>query len=108
MPIELNPPRTALLVLDLQNDIIHENGKGTSTGVAAMVRESGLVIQVNALLAACRRAGLPVIHVMVQFRPGHPEIGRTTRLFGGIRKAGSLVEGHPRRRHSRGDPTAAR
>ena len=58
-----------------------------------MVKESGLLDRVGELLAACRRAGLPVIHVVVQFRPGHPEIGRTTRMFGGIRKAGSLIEG---------------
>ena len=93
MPVEINPGRTALLVMDLQNDIIHENGRGAGSGFAAMVKESGLLDRVGELLAACRRAGLSVIHVVVQFRPGHPEIGRTTRMFGGIRKAGSLLEG---------------
>jgi nicotinamidase-related amidase len=91
--IALDAQRTALLVMDLQNDIIHEDGKGAGAGFARMVKESGILDRTAALMYACRRAGLPVIHVVVQFREGYPEIGRTTRMFGGIRKAGSLKEG---------------
>lgn len=88
-----NRDRAALLVMDLQNDIIHENGKGSGAGFARMVQGSGLLDRTADLMATCRRAGVPVIHVVIQFRPGHPEIGRTNRMFGGIRKAESLIEG---------------
>lgn len=93
MAIAIDPRQTALLVMDLQNDIIHADGKGAGTGFARMVTESGLLDRTAALMRACRAAGVPVIHVVVQFRPGHPEIGRNTRMFNGVRKAGSLVEG---------------
>lgn len=93
MAVALDVQRTALLVMDLQNDIIHQEGKGAGAGFARMVRESGILDRTAALMDACRKAGVPVIHVVVQFREGYPEIGRTTRMFGGIRKAGSLREG---------------
>lgn len=93
MPPTFNRNRAALLVMDLQNDIIHEDGKGSGAGFARMVQESGLLDRTAELMTISRQAGLPVIHVVIAFRPGHPEIGRTNRMFAGIRKGDSLVEG---------------
>lgn len=67
----MNPlPNTALLVLDMQGPF-----------VAGLPDASPVLQAIARALAAARAQALPVIHVVVSFRPGMPEIGSTNQIF---------------------------
>lgn len=61
---------TALLMMDLQRSMV------------GRVQDDGYLPRVQEAAAAARAAGLPVIHVVVGFRAGHPEIDRYNPTFG--------------------------
>lgn len=62
---------TALLLLDLQNEMVDPAGKVGGGGLAAVVAEKGVLANAARALAAARRAGLPIVHVRLAFQPGH-------------------------------------
>lgn len=61
--VTVDPARTAVLILDLQNEVIHEKGAFGGTGAAAHAVEQDVVANAARLAAAARAAGSPVIHV---------------------------------------------
>ncbi len=81
--LSLDPRTTALLLMDFQ------------TGIVESVADDrdGLLVRNASLLETARRAGLKIIHVMVAFRPGHPEASARNKSFGAIRESGRFVEG---------------
>ncbi len=91
--MDIEKARTALLLMDFQNDIVDPKGKFGSQGMAAEVQEKGAIENTARALKATRRAGLRVVHVAVAFRPGHPDVNQHSPLMGGIGKAEALVEG---------------
>jgi len=93
MALEIDRGQTALLVMDLENDLVHEDGAFKDFGFAKMVNDNDVLGKVNTLLAAARRAPVKVIHVSVKFRPGHPEASRSAGLFQAVVSANALVEG---------------
>lgn len=91
MPIDRHT--TALLAMDFQNDIIHPSTR-SGQNMREQMEETRALENTARAIAAARGKGLPVIHVAVAFRPGHPEIAdRGPRLFTGIKKANILVAG---------------
>jgi nicotinamidase-related amidase len=63
-----NSAKTALLVMDLQNDVVNPDSKiAQKLGFAKAVEESGVLNNIKRLLEAFRAAKLPVIHVVVDF-----------------------------------------
>ena len=93
MALELDKGQTALLVMDLENDVVHEEGAFKDFGFAQMVKDNDVLGKTNTLLAASRRARVKVIYVSVKFRPGHPEASRSAGLFQAVVSANALVEG---------------
>src|SRR6266481_2630372 len=64
--LELPVARAALLVVELQNDIVHESNigkKGFRGVLAAQVQKRGVLPKVRALLDAAHAAGVPVGYV---------------------------------------------
>ncbi len=61
--------KVALLVLDMQHDVVGEGGKGEPLGFPKACRESGIIPRIQALLKAFREKKLPVVHVVVEFNP---------------------------------------
>lgn len=61
--VNVDPARTAVLILDLQNEVIHEKGAFGGTGAAAHAVEQNVVANAARLAAAARAAGATVIHV---------------------------------------------
>ncbi|MBS1907011.1 MAG: cysteine hydrolase [Actinobacteria bacterium] len=63
---------TAVLVVDMQNDTVHEAGAYASTGAAEHARSQDVVTHVGDLLRAARAAGSPVFYsrILVYPRPG--------------------------------------
>ena len=81
----INRVQTAVLIMDYQNDIV-SNVEASSPG---------LLDRAASVLSAARRAGVPVIYVVVRFRPGHPEVSVRNKIFSGMKAAGRLAEGSP-------------
>jgi gluconolactonase len=54
--LKLNPKRTALLIQDLQNDMIIEKGAFADSGAPGHAKEQNVVANVQKLAAAFRRA----------------------------------------------------
>ncbi|MFQ5917028.1 MAG: cysteine hydrolase family protein [Candidatus Binatia bacterium] len=92
MALTIDKGRTALLAMDFQNDIVDEEGAFKDFGFAQMVKQTEVLGKTGRLLEAARRAGLKVIYVVVQFRPGHPEVPRTGQLFQALVEHNALVE----------------
>ncbi len=64
--VNVDPAETAVLILDLQNEVIHEKGAFGGTGAAAHAVEQDVVANAARLASAARSAGSPVIHVHQQ------------------------------------------
>jgi nicotinamidase-related amidase len=91
--ISIDPARTALLVMDFQNDMVDPEGKFGSQGWAAEVERKHALENTAEALAAARRERVTVVHVGLAWRPGHPEINPTASLFAGAVPVAGLVEG---------------
>ena len=59
---------TALLLMDLQNDIVSPEGKLGRHGLAAQAEKRGVLRNAKTVLAAFRAHKLPIAHVRLAFR----------------------------------------
>lgn len=94
MAIELDPTTSALIVLDMQNDVVHPDGVwGGPSGAAAHCIAQNAVANIQALIAACRAAGVQVIHVHHRpsvFGPDDRDSKQNANLFRDTRASGGL------------------
>src|SRR5919201_1703393 len=91
--LKLDPKRTALLIQDLQNDVIIEKGAFAETGSPQHAKEQKVVANVKNLAAAFRKAGAPVIHVWYLVEKGAPGLKLNAPLFNGVKDSKALVRG---------------
>ena len=91
--IEIDPKRTALIVQDLQNDVIIEDGAFAESGSPEHAKEQNVVENVKNLADAFRRAGAAVIHVHYLVDDGAPGLKLNAPLFQGVKDTGALVRG---------------
>ena len=91
--MKLDAGRCALIIQDLQNDVIIEGGAFADSGAPAHATEQGVVANVAGLADACRKAGAPVIHVHYIVEPGAPGLKQNAPLFEGVLGANALVRG---------------
>jgi gluconolactonase len=91
--LKLNPKRTALLIQDLQNDVMIEKGAFAETGSPQHAKEQNVVANVQKLAAAFRRAKAPVIHVWYIVEKGAPGLKLNAPLFNGVKDTKALVRG---------------
>jgi gluconolactonase len=91
--VSLDPARTALIIQDLQNDIIIEGGAFADSGAPAHAASQNVVENVKGLAAAARKAGMPVIHVHYIVEAGAPGLKLNAPLFQGVKEADALVRG---------------
>ncbi|MFF3950433.1 cysteine hydrolase family protein [Streptomyces sp. NPDC001902] len=75
---------SALLVMDVQRAITDR-----FTG------DTGYLSRVRDAIDAARAADVPVIHVVIGFRAGHPEISSRNKTFGALAQAGGFAAGDP-------------
>ena len=91
--ISLQPNRTALILQDLQNDVMIDGGAFAGTGSPQHAREQNVVANAKALAEACRAKNILVIHVWMVCEPGHPHLTRNAPLFQGLKDENALVRG---------------
>jgi nicotinamidase-related amidase len=75
MALILPRERSAVLVIECQNDLIHESNigtKGIGGALAAAVHERHVLDNIARVLAAARSAGVPVLYANKESRPGIP------------------------------------
>ena len=73
------PERTALLSIDLQNCFVEGSPIAAPEGPAILER-------VNRLAAACRKAGIVVIHTSIVFRPDRSNLGLLAEFSPAVRE----------------------
>jgi gluconolactonase len=91
--LQLDPKRSALIIQDLQNDVIIEGGAFADSGAPAHATAQNVVGNVADLAAACRAAGVPVIHVWYLVEEGAVGLKQNAPLFQGVKEANALVRG---------------
>jgi gluconolactonase len=91
--LQLDPRRSALVIQDMQNDVIIEGGAFAESGAPAHAIAQDAVANVADLAAACRVAGVPVIHVWYIVEKGAPGLRQNAPLFQGVKEADALVRG---------------
>jgi gluconolactonase len=89
----IDPRRAALVIQDLQNDVIIEGGAFADSGAPTHATSQNVVENVKSLAAACRSAGVPVVHVWYIVDPGAPGLKLNAPLFNGVKDANALVRG---------------
>jgi gluconolactonase len=91
--LKLDPKRTAMLIQDLQNDVMIEGGAFADSGAPEHAKEQNVVENVKALADAFRKAGGHVIHVWYIVEEGAPGLKLNAPLFQGVKDANALVRG---------------
>jgi len=89
----IDPRRAALVIQDLQNDVIIEGGAFADSGAPAHATSQNVVANVAGLAEAARAKGVPVIHVWYIVEQGAPGLKQNAPLFEGVRAANALVRG---------------
>jgi gluconolactonase len=91
--VKIDPRRSALVIQDLQNDVIIEGGAFADSGAPAHATAQNVVGNVADLAASCRAAAVPVIHVWYIVEAGAPGLRQNAPLFQGVKDANALVRG---------------
>lgn len=93
MALAIDPRSSALIVQDLQNDVIAEGGAFAESGAPAHAKSQNVVANVASLAQAARRAGMAVIHVHYVVEEGTPGLKLNAPLFQSVAEAKALVRG---------------
>lgn len=72
--ISIDKKKTALLVMDCENDLVHQDGViAKAMGYAPMIEKNGTLGHIRTVLDAARAAGVPVIFVKIALDMLKPE-----------------------------------
>ena len=85
--------KTALIIQDLQNDVITDGGAFASSGAPAHAKSQNIVQNVSKLAREMRRAGSIVIHVHYIVEPGAPGLKLNAPLFRNLAETKAMVRG---------------
>ena len=85
--------RTAILVIDMQNDNLHPDGAFASFGAAQHAQEQDVVANVRIVLDAARSAGIPIFHNRIVSYPAPEGLGGANAPIFRMIGPGSLVVG---------------
>lgn len=91
--LRLDPKRSALIILDMQNDVIIEGGAFADSGAPAHAVSQDVVSNVGRIADAARKAGMPVIHVHYVVESGATGLKQNAPLFIGVKGGNALVRG---------------
>ncbi|MCV3273409.1 isochorismatase family protein [Roseobacter sinensis] len=89
----IDPARAALILQDLQNDVMIDGGAFAATGSPDHARAQNVVANAKRLVEAARARGVMVIHVWMVCEEGHPYLAQHAPLFQGLKGENALVRG---------------
>ncbi len=92
-PLRLDASRCALIIQDMQNDVVMEGGAFAASGSPQHCRDQNAIANVMRLAARCRELGIPVIHVHFLVNPGAPGLTLNAPLFESTVDENALVRG---------------
>src|SRR5918911_2379463 len=91
--ISIDRNRAALIIQDMQVDVIGEGGAFADSGSPEHAKEQNAVENCRRLAEACRSAGIPVIHVWYVVEDDARGLKVNAPLFEGVKDTGALVKG---------------
>jgi gluconolactonase len=91
--MQLDPKRCAMIIQDLQNDVIMDGGAFASSGAPDHAKQQRVVDNVRRLAEAARVRGVVIIHVWFVVEPGAPGVTLNAPLFEGLVDSKALVRG---------------
>jgi gluconolactonase len=91
--LKLDAARCALLIQDLQNDVMIDGGAFADSGAPQHAKDQNVVENVKRLAQACREKGVAVIHVWYIVEEGAPGLRLNAPLFEGVKETNALVRG---------------
>jgi gluconolactonase len=89
----LDPKQCALIIQDLQNDVIIEGGAFADSGSPQHAKEQNVVENVKRLADVARQNGVAVIHVHYIVEPGAAGLALNAPLFNAVKDTNALVRG---------------
>jgi len=91
--MRLDPQRCAMIIQDLQNDVIMDGGAFAESGAPAHARQQRVVDNVRRLAELARARGVVIIHVWFVVEPGAPGVTLNAPLFEGLVDSKAMVRG---------------
>ncbi|MBV9982661.1 isochorismatase family protein [Bradyrhizobium sp.] len=91
--MHLDPRRCAMIIQDLQNDVIMNGGAFASSGAPDHAKQQRVVDNVRRLAEIARSRGVVVIHVWFVVEPGAPGVTLNAPLFEGLVDSKAMVRG---------------
>ncbi|MGG6313085.1 cysteine hydrolase [Paenibacillus macerans] len=85
--------KTALLIIDLQNDNLIKGGKFETSGAVEHAEKQNVVENIKAIANKAREVGVPVFHNHFVVEEGAKGIGNRAPIFRAIAETGSIVRG---------------
>jgi gluconolactonase len=89
----LDASRCALIIQDMQNDVVLEGGAFASSGSPQHCREQNAIENARRLAERCRALGVPVIHVWFEVDNGARGMTINAPLFENTVQSNALVKG---------------
>ena len=93
--MDVDPKRTALVLIEYQNDFTTEGGT-LHDAVKGVMDETGMLKNSRRLVDEARKAGATIIHAPISFAPGYGELGDPDKVYGilkGVIDSNSFVKG---------------
>lgn len=88
------PSNTMLLVCDMVNDLVHEDGPNGKKGYGPILARRNVIANTAEAISKARAAGVKIGYVRVGFSPDYRECPPTSRIFQGAKKAGMFKLGN--------------
>ena len=93
--MEIDPSKTALVLIEYQNDFTTEGG-ALHGAVKDVMADTGMLDNTAKVVAEARRAGATVIHAPIMFAAGYGELGDPDQVYGilkGVVDSNAFVKG---------------
>jgi gluconolactonase len=91
--MQLDPKRCAMILQDLQNDVIMDGGAFADSGAPVHARQQRVVDNVRRLAEVARSRGVVIIHVWFIVEAGAPGVTLNAPLFEGLVDSKAMVRG---------------
>jgi nicotinamidase-related amidase len=91
--MQMSDARTAVLLIDFINEIVHPDGKLAAKGYSDFVLKHKVLEKTAVLIETCRKRNVPLIFVRVGFSVKYKEHPIGSPLFGKAKEFGALQLG---------------